>query len=65
MVVRWWAAFQVHNSFPHPQGQEATTNSFLDLHWKFVKYCISNLSDLTITLASNYITETITPALLN
>ena len=33
-----------------------------DLHCKFVKYCVSNLQDLTITLARDYVCKKLIPA---
>ena len=64
MVEHWWCTFQSKNAFPHPKRQEANMSMYQqklppffcdtpDLHFKFVKYCVSILQDLTITLAKD------------
>jgi len=72
-VECWWCTFWSKNAFPHPKGQEADTSMYWqklppffqdnpNLHCKFVKYCVSNLQDLMITLARDYVCKKLIPA---
>jgi hypothetical protein len=71
-VQRWWSIFKINYCFPHPRGEEANTKKskdilppFLcnneDLHQKLIKHCMTDLCDLTIDMAKEYITDTLIP----
>ena len=71
-IEEWWVIFCENNCFPHPHGNENNTNKYKsrlppflcdneDLHKKIIKYCMQNLSDLTIEHAKQFIIDKLYP----
>jgi len=63
-ILDWWSIYKINDGFIHPRGEGQIKKSkenlppFFrdneDLHKKFVRYCTSNLNDLSIDLAKEY-----------
>ena len=71
-IQDWWSIYKINDGFIHPRGEEGQIKKskenlppFLrdneDLHKKFVRHCTSNLNDLSIDSAKEYVTDHLIP----
>jgi hypothetical protein len=74
-VEDWWRSFRQNNGFPHPRGMDGNSMTYKqrlppllrdheDLRRKFLKFCATNLSDLSVERVQEFVRDDLLPTFI-